>query len=307
MDTHDRDDAQLLAAVPSFISISDMLKATPKIEGGERFIYIEASNEKVDQQNEIVLQKALKDSSEYFLKFGNLDIDHFTVIGPKLGIPDYLSYEIGRPVACRFDRGRTFVKGRIFSGDGPMAKRANEFWSSLVDLNPPQRWYPSVGGKVEAGGKQIEVDPQTLARKAIVTAVRWYNIGFSKTPVNANVPEVSTMPMEVFAKSWGPLGFDPAMAKALTAGYGTDAATLSGGGALRKQSLDRKLHSYFDIRDQVSADMKGGRVDPSIRLPGFVAYVSQNYFDGDEDAASEFVERFARDIRDGIKKAAKPH
>lgn len=305
MNPHQTSDDVLLAGLPDHIFVSDLLKATPRIEGGERFVYIEASNERTDQQGEVVLQKALKDSSDYFLKFGNLDLDHFTIIGPKLGIPDYLSYEIGRPVACDFARGRTFVKGHIFSGEGPMARRANDYWSSLVDLNPPQRWYPSVGGKV--AGREVEIDPKTLARKAVVTAVRWYNIGFSKTPVNADVPEVSTVPMGVFAKSWGALGFDPLMAKAITAGYGTDAATLTGGSAMRVQSLDRKIHSYFDTRDQVAADMRGGKLDPGIRLPAFVAYVSQTYFGGDEEAASEFVERFARDIRDGIKKAVKPH
>jgi hypothetical protein len=288
-----------LESAPSHIFISDLLKATPRMEGDRRFIYIEASNEKVDQQGEVVLAQALKDSADYFLQFGNLDIDHYTIIGARLGIPDYLSYEIGRPVACRFERGRTFVKGEIFQGETPMARRANDFWSSLVDLRPAQRWYPSVGGK--CGPRTVEIDPKTLQRRGVVSSVRWYNIGFSKTPVNANVPEVTTMPMEVFAKSWSAAGLDFQLAKALTAGYGTDSATLAGGGALRKQSLDKKLHSYFDLRDSVSADMLAGRISNDVDLHGFLSYVSQTY-GMDDDEASEFVERFARDIRDGIKK-----
>lgn len=291
-------DQQLLDATPEVVFLQDLLKATPRYENGERVLYIEASNEKLDQQGEVVVMQALKESADYFLKFGNLDLDHYTIIGARLGIPDYLSYEIGRPVDCRFERGRTFVKGRIFQGDGPMAKRANDFWSSLVDLNPPQRWYPSVGGK--CGPREIEVGKDGT-RRSIVRSVRWYNIGFSKTPVNANVPEVSTVPMDVFVKSWGARGWDHTLAKTLTAGYGTDSVGLSGGSALRVQSLDRKLHSYFDLRDSVAGDMRAGRVKNDARLPDFIDFVSRTY-GLDEDAASEFVERFARDIRDGIKK-----
>lgn len=292
-------DATLLRDAPDFVFINDLLKATPKVENGRRFLYIEASNEKVDQQGEVVLMSALKDSADYFKQFGNLDIDHYTIIGPKLGIPDYLKYEIGRPVDVRFERGRTFVKGEIFSGDGPMAEKANQFWASLVDLKPAQRWYPSVGGKVT--GKEVQVDKATLMRRAMVTAVRWYNIGFSKTPVNADVSEVSTVPFDVFAKSWGPLGFDHRMAKALTAGYGTDSATLTGGSSLRIQSLDGSPVDYFDLRDRMSSDMLAGKVSKDAGLTDLLKYSSEAYGLGD-DVASEFIERFARDIRDGIKK-----
>jgi hypothetical protein len=282
-----------------FISISDMLKATPRVEGGRRFLYIEASNEKVDQQGEVVLQQALRESSDYFLQFGNLDIDHFTIIGPKLGIPDYLQYEIGRPVDVRFNAGKTFVKGEVFQGDTPIAAKANEFWASLVDLRPPQRWYPSVGGKVL--GKQPGSDKGGMPRTDI-TKVRWYNIGFSKTPVNSNVPEVSAVPMDVFAKCWGPSGLDVMMLKALTAGYGTDAATATGGAALRIQSLDGTPVEYFDLRDRLSQDMLTGKVPQDPGLADLVSYSAKTFHLAD-DVAAEFVERFARDIRDGIKKA----
>ncbi len=38
-----------------------MLKATASTEGGRRFLYLEASNEGVDQQAEVVAAKALAD------------------------------------------------------------------------------------------------------------------------------------------------------------------------------------------------------------------------------------------------------
>lgn len=274
------------------IFLSDLLKASPRMEGDRRFIFLEASNEARDQQNEVVLSKALKDSADYFLKFGNLDIDHYTIIGPKLGIPNYNSYEIGRPVDVRVDGKRTFVKGEIFRGEGPAAEKANEFWSSLTDLNPPQRWYPSVGGKVLEGGRSTEFDPETKSNRVLVKAVRWYNIGFSKTPVNAAVPTVSAMPFGLFAKSWTAAGLD--LTKALEAGYGTDSATLSGGGAMRRQSLDGAM--YYQMRDRLATDMLSKKLGDDPSIADLVHHVG-NEGEMDEDEASDFVERFLRDLR----------
>jgi hypothetical protein len=225
-----------------FLSLSMMLKANPVEEGGRRVIYCEASDESIDAQDEQVMQKALADSMEYMLARGNLDIDHITMTGPKLGIPDYLTYEIGRPEDIRFRDGKTFVKGVIYSGSGRAAEKANDFWSSLTEINPPKRWFPSVGGSVQSS--EIVIDPTTQARQRRITKVRWSNIAFSQQPVNQQVASVQTVPMEVFAKSWAADGFF----KTLEAGYGTDSAGLIGAGALRIQSL----HGYTDYRDKMA-------------------------------------------------------
>lgn len=219
------------------------MKAIPIEEGGQRIIYCEASNESVDAQGEQVMQKALSDSMEYFLARGNFDIDHITMTGAKQGIADYLTYEIGRPTEIKFRDGKTMVKGIIYSGAGVAAEKANQFWSSLTEINPPKRWFPSVGGSVQAS--EIAINPDTKSKQRKITKVRWSNIGFSQQPVNQEVASVQTVPMEVFAKSWAADGF---FAKTLEAGYGTDAASLTSAGAFRTQSL----HGYTDYRDQVS-------------------------------------------------------
>src|SRR5690606_3482208 len=267
------DDAQLLASVPEFLSLGAMLKATPSTEGARRFVYFEASNEGLDQQGEIVAAKALADSADYFLRYGNVDIDHYTLIGPKLGIPDYPLYEIGRPVDVRQDGGRTFVKAEIYSGSGPAAERANQFWSSLTEITPPARWYPSVGGKVLA--KAIEIDPKTKLRKALIKKVRWYNIGVSKTPVNQHVAACATVPVGAFAKCWTAAGLD--IAKALEAGYGTDSTALEGGAALRKQSLDGVVHSYFDFRNRLAAAVRSGAAGKNPGVQQLVEYSAKRF------------------------------
>jgi hypothetical protein len=233
-------DQALLDAAPSFLSIGDLFKAMPASEGGERFVYLEASNEGRDLQNEVVLQKALSDSTGYFLQFGNVDIEHLSLIGrpnPKTGhvsIPNYSGYEIGRPVDVRLDGDRTFVKARINSGTGPSVETANRFWASITELNPPKRWFPSIGGAVLA--KSVEIDANTGARYPVIDKVRWSNIGMSLTPVQPNLAICSTVPFGVLAKCWGAHGID--MRKSLEAGYGTDSASLTGGSAIRTQSLD---------------------------------------------------------------------
>lgn len=280
----------LLDAVPAYLSISQMLKATPITEGGDRFIYLEASNESLDQQGEVVLAKALSDSAAYYLKFGNLDIDHYTQIGARAGIPNYELFEIGRPVDVTVKDGTTFVKGQIYSGTGPAAERANSFWSSLTELNPPARWYPSVGGSVI--GKSVVIDPKTKGKKAMINKVRWTNIGFSKTPVNPNLATVSTVPFGALAKSLCAEGFD--FAKAIEAGYGTDSAALTGGGALRKQSLEPGLLSYWDFRDGLSDLIRKGKVSGG--SPAELVKVAQERFGMSPDVAAASVERFLGDL-----------
>ena len=299
---------------PEFIALGAMLKATPSTEAGRRILYFEASNEGLDQQGEVIASKALADSADYFKRYGNIDIDHFTLIGAKSGIPDYPLYEIGRPLDVGQRDGRTFVKSEIYSGQGQAAARANMVWDGLTGLTPPQRWYPSVGGSVLA--KATEVAPKGERGRTLITRVRWSNIGVSKTPVNQHVAECATMPIGVFAKCWSSAGLDIAeaihLSKALTAGYGTDSAGFSGGAALREQSLDRgvkattqgsaKVLNYFDYRDRLAGAMRRGELGAKPRLADLQTF-STRELGLSEDQAAEHVERFARDLSQGRKRA----
>jgi len=254
-------DQELLDASPSFLSIGDLFKAVPASEGSKRFVYLEASNQSRDLQGEVLLAKALEDSADYYTKFGNLDLEHFTQIGAKNGIPNYESYEIGKPVSVRFDGTKTFVKGHIVSGTGVAAEKANLFWSSLTEITPAKDWYPSVGGTVM--GKRISIDPKSGERYPVIDKVRWTNIGFSRTPVNTDLATVSTVPFGILAKCWGPAGID--MRKSLAAGYGTDSAKLTGGSALGRQSLDgvassRSRATKQQVLAKAATAMKAGHI-----------------------------------------------
>ncbi len=241
-------------------SIPLTLKAIPKVEGGQRFVFIEPSNETTDLEGERVLREALKESRDYFLAKGNFDQDHITIKGYSADIPNPRLYELGRPTEVRFDQDHTFVKGFIYKGTGEIAQRANEFWESMTELHPPMRWFPSVGGHVREAGN-ITIKGTTQIVKAI-KKVYWNNIGFSREPINPTVPNISVLPIGAFAKSWVGTGSHlkyTMAAKALTAGYEPDVAGLHGGAALREQSLDRQVFAY-QPQTQLIHDMEAGKV-----------------------------------------------
>lgn len=286
-------DAQLLAAVPEYVAFGGMLKASPMTEGDERILYLEASNEDVDHQGEIVMQKALSDSADYYPRHGNVDLSHYSLLGPKSGIPDFMSYEVGKPIAVRVDGRRTFVKAQLYRGDSPMAKNANMVWDSITKQSPPSRWYPSVGGAVLA--KSIKIDPKTRERVAVIEKVRWNNIALDRCPVNKTVPEVSTAPVGVFAKSLG--GF--VLSKALEAGYGTDAAALDGGAALRTQSLHGA--DYDRMRESTAAAIRDGRIK-SPAADSIMSFAATE-FGLSLDEAAGFTERLMRDIYRNIRRS----
>lgn len=271
------------AAIDTLI-IPDFFKATAVEEGGRRFVYLEASNENRDYQNEIILASALAASADYYLRFGNIDLDHLTVIGPAKGIQNYPKFEIGKPVEVMPDSSRVWVKGEIFQGPGPAAENANMFWSSLTQQFPAQRWYPSVAGNILDSERVVD----ERGGRRIVKAVRWTNIGMSKTPVNLTVPTASVVPLGLFAKCWGPAGFD--LTKALdSGGYDTDSATLTGGAALREQSLDHQVQSYWDFRDRLAGAIRRREVHPiAAKLTDF----AHGRYGLNKAESAEWVERF---------------
>jgi hypothetical protein len=299
MDTSDR----LLADIPDFISIESMLKATPHEAGGKRYVYLEASREARDQQDEIVLAKALEASADNYIKFGNLDLDHKSIpkVAKMYGIADPQLWEIGMPVDVRVSGKSTFVKAELYTGDTQLADKANMVWDSMTKLSPAKRWYPSVGGKVLA--KSIHLDPATGDKIGVVSSVNWSNIALSATPVNQHVGGIATVPFGVLAKCWGSHGID--MAKALAASYATDAVGKTGGAALGMQSLDTGgaqeiPYSYHDFREKLAGCIKRKQAG-KLNAKSLVQFCT-NKFHLSLDEASEWVDRFLGDVKSSLTK-----
>jgi hypothetical protein len=172
-------------------------------------------------------------------------------------------------------------------------------WESMTKLNPPRKWYPSVGGAVLA--KSIKLDPKTGEKIGVVSGVRWTNVAISQHPVNQHVGGIATIPFGVLAKSWGADGID--MAKALEASYATDAAGKSGGAAFGTQSLDgagSAPTSYFDFRERLATALKTGKVKQQ-SAEALVHYCAAQ-FSLSLDEAAEWVDRFLSDLKSGMTK-----
>lgn len=294
------DDKELLATIPDFVSFQTLMKATPAEEGGERIIYVEASKESRDQQGEIVLAKALKDSVQVFKKFGVIDLDHKSMpsVARQYGIETPEDWIIGQPLDVVFRDDMTIVKAQLRRGNTMLAEKANRVWEGLTQVTPPDRYYASVGGAVT--GREIRFDPKTNSKVPVITGTRWNNLALSLNPVHPDLRPASTTPTGVFAKSLG--GF---IMKALEAGYGTDSAGLTGGAALRMQSLDGAPINYFDFRNRLADAMRNGAVGHNPSSRDLVGYCKQMFGLSLGDAA-EYVERFYRDLKTGLKKRSKP-
>lgn len=265
-------------------------------------LYLEASDETIDHQREKVLQSALAESKDYFLRHGNIDISHYTLVGLKHNIPNHLEYEIGKPSQVAFTtdgKNKTFVKAELYQGanggTSAQAQNADMVWKSLTKQRPPMSWFPSVGGGILDKGP--ELDPATQAQITVVRKVRWCNIGLDRMPVNKSVPEVSLTPIGVFTKSMGAF----VIAKTLTAGYGTDSAQLAGGAALREQSLHGVPANYFDFRERMAKHIRANR-DRPMGAHELIDH-SINHLRLDTANASEWVDRFMRDLHTGIHRS----
>ena len=199
------------------------------------------------------------------------------------------------------DGKRSFVKAQLYQGDTPVARHANTVWDSLTKLNPPGRWYPSVGGAVLE--KAYEVDPDTQGRIGVIKRVRWTNVALSRTPVNQALPTAATLPFGVFAKCWLPDGgLNLTKAEGLVAGQHYAIADQTGGEALPAQSLGRKIQSYWEFRDALSADIRDRKVKADRKNPNaLLAHCGQHY-GLSPDTAAEHLERFFGDLDRAIKR-----
>lgn len=185
-----------------------------KSEGSEEHRYIRgyASTEAEDRQGESLVQKGLDISD--FVNHGFFNYDHDN------------SIILGYPIAdkCHVDDKGLWVEGELFKGI-PEADRIWELALAIKKSNAPRK----VGFSVE--GKVLQRDGGRVLKAKI------YNVAITTNPVN------TTCSWEAVVKSFNgkeEVNFDR-LDKALEAGYETNPEDLEGGGAFRKESLDKDL------------------------------------------------------------------
>ena len=176
---------------PIILQVPAVIKAHIEKGSERRLIEVEASNETVDADGDVVLQKSLLDAAPIFIAMGHFDMDHKSEFGARLGIKDPSSYIVGRPLEVYpGPESSTLVKGEIRRPlDGainPTMNRYDELWASLQS-DPPVKWLASIYGwptdVIDCRGYP-EKALGTGATRFIVKAIDWRSLAFTRTPKN---------------------------------------------------------------------------------------------------------------------------
>jgi hypothetical protein len=172
-------------------------------QGGKWNLYLQASNEGLDQEQEVILCKALKDSQDYYLSHGILSWDHKHKV---LHDPGFI---IGEPSEVAFSaKNETLVKGWLYQKNDIARKLWKNLESAATKLGS------SVGGGILSKAE------------GTINKVIWDEVAVTNKPVNdGTMGKVQLIPFAEFAK-------------ALMAGAGVDSSTFSGGRALTGENLD---------------------------------------------------------------------
>lgn len=181
---------------------------------GNYIIRVEASNEDLDHDKQITLQRALLDSADYFLKNGIVSYDHRHLKADP-GDSDWNpeKYIIGEPIDVEVQRkdGKTFVKALLYKSNAIV----QEIIKKIKDGST--RIKASIGGKRPKVEKGFDSKSKRFLEK--ITSVQWDELAITFKPVNQTLSPV-------------------AFIKSLQAGYETDSAKITGGQALIPEDLE---------------------------------------------------------------------
>ncbi|TYT77817.1 hypothetical protein [Treponema phagedenis] len=193
-----------------------------KDESGDFIFDVEASNENLDLEQQKVLQQALLDSKDYFLKNGVISKDHlhqsriFEGGNAKMVFDE--DYVIGEPLSVYTDGSSTRVRGKLYKN--------NKYAKKFIELleNGSTRVKASVGG-ISPIVERIQEGGTDLGR---IVSVLWNDLALTIAPVNPTVAPAYVV------KSLSSLEF----VKALSAGYGTDSEAFTGGRTLIPEDIE---------------------------------------------------------------------
>jgi hypothetical protein len=172
------------------IHLPALVKAAPR--DGRRIVEVEASNEAVDSEGDVVLQKALLEGASAFLRSGVLDIDHFSEIGDRIGIANPSEWIVGNPMEVKdLGGGRTSVVGELHQPVAGRVTKADELWDGLV-RDPPVRWRASIfGWPLGADGfhdaRKSRCTEAPGARRYVVKSLDWRSLAFTRHPINTSL------------------------------------------------------------------------------------------------------------------------
>lgn len=248
----------------------EIRKSEGKTDAYGNYIFeVEASNENLDLQNQIVLQNALMESKDEFLKGGVISYDHLHKRRDEEGnVISDPSMVIGEPIDVIFDKDskKTIVKGKLYSTN----EKAREIINMLKAGSTRVR--ASVGGIFPQVVKNVKTGIEKI------THVFWNDLALTTSPVN------NTVGSAVFAKSMTSAEFVDALPielkKSLCAGYGTDSNEMTGGRALIPEDTKTKT---VDVAEKSNAK------DEKTVIAELVELLKKGRVDGEKDAIDFLV------------------
>jgi uncharacterized protein YegP (UPF0339 family) len=235
-------------------------------ENGNYIFEVEASNQNMDLQNQVVLQRALLESKDHFLSNGVISLDHqHRRKEPDGSVRTDLSMVIGEPIEVRTEGAKTIVKGKLY--------HTNEHAQEIIKLLKAKstRIKASVGGIFP----QVVKDSKQGIEK--ITRVLWNDLALTFSPVN------STVSPAYLARSMDPEEF----VKALAAGAGTDHAGFSGGRAMIPEDAETYTKNV--------AENNAGYEGLKDKILSLLAAVKTNEVQGEQEAV-KFLVRQGLDI-----------
>lgn len=255
----------------------EIRKSKGKVDDFGNYLFeVEASNENLDLQNQIVLQNALMESKEEFLKGGVISYNHLHKRKDENGnvIADD-SMIIGEPVDVLFDEKtkKTIVKGKLYATN----EKAKDIIKMLKAGSTRVR--ASVGGIFPKVIKNVKTGVEKI------THVLWNDLALTTMPVN------NTVGYAVFAKSMTSAQFVESLPieikKSLCAGYNTDSATTTGGQALIPEDTNTKTIDATETAQTPKADTPDADIQEAVA--GLVEMLNRGRVTGKQDAADYLV------------------
>lgn len=235
-------------------------------ENGQWIVYLQASNESLDQDGEALDMAALQKAADYYLSHGVLSWDHKH---KQTNDPGFI---IGEPLDVRFTKDRkTLVKGFLYQAND-IAKKV---WGNIQ--SGARRLGASVGGGI------------LQKAESRIREVIWDETAITHKPVNdGTLGNVTLVPFAEFAK-------------ALTAGGGVDASSFFGGRALTPESLQGHTSDVVpdsELRSLFSDLLKSIRDDRVNNYNDMLNFVYDHGYDG--NTAVKIVNYIARKLPDVV-------
>lgn len=251
----------------------EIRKSKGKVDDFGNYLFeVEASNENLDLQNQIVLQNALMESKEEFLRGGVISYNHLHKRKDENGnvIADD-SMIIGEPIDVLFDEEtkKTIVKGKLYATN----EKAKDIIKMLKAGSTRVR--ASVGGIFPKVLKNVKTGVEK------VTHVLWNDLALTTMPVN------NTVGYAVFAKSMTAAEFVEFLPieikKSLCAGYNTDSATTTGGQALIPEDTNTKTIDATETAQTLEANTTDA--DTQEAIAGLMEMLKRGRVNGKQDTA----------------------